>query len=396
MEQDIVTSSHSTLLTSNRESCRSQSTRRSTTTRKILLDQVSNTFQQLWQSYRNVVLTHRIPLELADEATDRLLFWMPYHENDGNGSQWREVVYGLLSLNRLSMHCAQQSDMPNSYGTTLRVDDPDVPATSIRIALSVIHCLMPTLLEMIGNSDPSSRSKRQTTRRLRLEQLKFALRLFLLASYWKQSLIESESSQDADGPGIMGIGILQDGGMYHVDQPPGVSLEEARAINKRHNYIGRRTGLKLTKEQSTPKTASRLSSLRNLMIGELLHILRPLYWASAEAQHYTIHQQLDGASSSSSLAFLKPWLVTLAMDLTSLGLLSNQRRNRWSIEEWNRRRMKLFLYLLRSPVWSRVTSPVLERSSWVIQKFPFWGKFIDAYLWDFIMYWKHPYVSEEG
>jgi hypothetical protein len=225
--------------------------------------------------------------------------------------------------------------------------------------------------------------------RLRLEQLKFALRLFLLVSYWKQS-VESEKLQDS-GPGM---GILLDGGMYHVNQAPGVSIEEARAVNKRQHYVGRRTGLKVTKQSSKN---TRPQSLRNLIFGELLYILRPLYWSSAEAQHHpvvAIDQQPQGFSSS--LALLKPLLGTLAMDLTSLGFLSNQRGNRWSVEEWNRRRTKLFLYLLRSPIWSRITSPVMERSSSVVRKFPLLGNFIDAYLWDWIIYWKHPYVSEEG
>jgi hypothetical protein len=54
------------------------------------------------------------------------------------------VRTGLLSLSRLAMHCSQVERMENSYGTSLWVaEDPNISATSIQIALSVIHCLMP-------------------------------------------------------------------------------------------------------------------------------------------------------------------------------------------------------------------------------------------------------------
>ena len=352
---------------------------------KVAADQTSKAFKTLWQSYRSVVLRYNVPLELADEAIERLVFWIPYHEaNNGSGPPWREVLYSLLSLNRLSMHCALKPEIGNSYGTTLRANNPNIPATSIRIALTVIHSLMPSLLEMIP-SDSFSRSKRQAILRLRLEQIKFGLRFVLLVSNWKQSI----NSKEISG---VGVGILRDGGMYHVDQTPGLAVKEAQAIRKRQYYAGRRTGLTVTKQgQRHPKP----QSLSHLILGELLYILRPLYWASAEAKHHP-EVTRETSSSFSSGSLLKTLAVTLAMDLTSLGLLSSQRENVWSVEEWNRRGMKLFLYLLRSPIWSRITSPMAERSSSVIRNIPILGTFIDSYLWDWIIYSKHPYVAEEG
>lgn len=165
-------------------------------------------------------------------------------------------------------------------------------------------------------------------------------------------------------------------------------------MERRRNYVGRRTGLKITKQSDESKPQSTTS---HLILGELLYILRPLYWASAEAQHYHAVDH-DDSSLSPSLSLLKAWVTTLGMDLASLNLLSRQRKNgnRWSQEEWNRRRMKLFLYLLRSPIWSRGTSPAMERTSSIVQRIPLLGNLVDACLWDWIMYWKHPYVSEEG
>ena len=134
-----------------------------TTDSNHLADQVSQALRICWTKYRNLVLKYRVPLELADEAIDRLLFWMPYHEGDGNGPPWREMIYGILSLNRLSMHSAQEQSIENSYGTSVRVSNqPDIPATSIRIALSVINCLLPSVLEMVQTMNSSSRIEKQT------------------------------------------------------------------------------------------------------------------------------------------------------------------------------------------------------------------------------------------
>jgi hypothetical protein len=226
-----------------------------------------------------------------------------------------------------------------------------------------------------------------------VEQVKFALRLFLLVSYWKQSM-QSEVVENKDClPHGTSLGILLDGGMYHVDQPPGLSYSERKSMERREQYVGRRTGLRVAKAAQECKRPQRLSLI---VLGELLYALRPLYWASAEAKHFQARVGDSQASSSQSL--LKAWLTTLAMDSASLGLFSTQHieRNRWSREEWNRRRMKLFLYLLRSPVWSRLTSPVLERSSSIVQRIPLLGRLVDACLWDWILYWKQPYISEEG
>ena len=86
------------------------------------------------------------------------------------------------------------------------------------------------------------------------------------------------------------------------------------------------------------------------------------------------------------------------MDLASLRLLADQQRsgNPWAVEEWNRRKKRLLLYLLRTPAWTRLTGPVLEKSTGVLRKLPLLGQLIDVCLWDWVLYWKLPYVAEEG
>ena len=199
------------------------------------------------------------------------------------------------------------------------------------------------------------------------------------------------------------------GGLYQVGQPEGMDPNDLLNIQRRLDYSGRRTGLRIFKRSHTNRISHLLSSVDKLtqsagriILGELLYCLRPLYWAAAEAAN----SEALGSSvrSTSSIAqktnssLLKSWWTALMMDLASLTLLIGHRRNGnpLSKEEWRRRRMKLFLYLLRSPIWSHLTSPVLNTTSSAIQKIPLVGSLIDAFLWDWILYWRHPYVSEEG
>jgi hypothetical protein len=377
---DAVNSLASTVLISNERNAR----RRSESSFDGTQGNNSDRLAKWWQLYRQLVRRYRIPLEFADEAIERLLFWIPHH--DTNGPQWREILFGILSLNRLSMHCSQEPVLENSFGTSIQtLEDPVIPATVVRISLSVIHCLMPSLLEIIPMD--SLRTRRQTVLRKRLEQLKFALRLYLLISYWKQYR-NSAKQTSSNGESI---GILRGGGMFDLGHGPGLSMQEAYGLNRRQNYIGRRTGLTVVNSRPSTKGKGRL--FRSIL-GELLHILRPLYWASAEAHH---HQTLHG-NGKRTVALLKSWVLTLVVDLTSLQLLVDQRYsgNKWAIEEWNRRKNRLLVYLLRTPIWSSLTSPVLEQCSAVWKKLPLLGQLIDVCLWDWVLYWKLPYVAEEG
>ena len=65
-------------------------------------------------------------------------------------------------------------------------------------------------------------------------------------------------------------------------------------------------------------------------------------------------------------------------------------------EEWNRRRMKLFLYLLRAPVYGRMTSPAAESVFSIVHRFPILGGLIGSYMREWLLYWKHPFSSEES
>ena len=365
--------------------------------------------QQLWKQYRSLVQTHHVPLEMMDEIIGRCLFWAPYHETSG---PWREVVYGLLSLHRMAMDCAQEEErIENSYGTTIQYNHhqhhhhqrPFIPATAIRIVLTSINCLVPCVLELVGshhnqhNASRRNRQRSQAKARLILERLKFGLRLMLLVSYWKQSGQQSKTGRT--------LGILQEGGTFHVGQSKGLTVDQASALERRQSYVGRRTGRRVVQKPPLQQQHFHPSSRQAVMAAELLYFLRPLYWAKAEAKHsiypnITRKEEDDEEEEedcpTNSWPLLKAWMVTIGMDLISLELLKPNNYNPLSQVEWKRRRMKLFLYLLRSPIWDRLTSPTLEVCSRVTQCIPLVGRLIEHYLWDVILYWKHPYISEEG
>ena len=279
-----------------------------------------------WAMYKRLLRKYRIPLELAEEALERILFWMPHSESDDGGGpkhQWREALFGLLSLHRLSVYCASQEDegtigLENSYGMTIQTkEQPSISATRIRIYLSILHCLMPTLLEILptrhSRRNPSARQHSQSRVRLRLEQVKFGLRLYLLASYWMQQHKEQSSRKGETWLDTLwkknpyNVGLLQAGGMFDVvGQGSGLQSEEAERLGRRKAYMGRRTGLSIRLANGNDRILSPSLSRANtlglngnsrglqgrrqrkvrligIVIGELLHILRPLYWAAAEA-----------------------------------------------------------------------------------------------------------------
>jgi Peroxisomal membrane protein (Pex16) len=355
----------------------------------------------LWDAYRSFVCEHHATMDLLDGALHRLLFWLPHHHHSDDASPWREVLYGLLSVNQLAMYCSQQNGNDNSYGFSLATQEaPTIAATSLRIGLHAMHSLMPSILEVagiVGDSSPTARRKRQALVRWRLEQIKVVVRMYLMFNYWRQmkqeSSLNSSQSEFLTQPGIMLAG-----GIYHpMADSVGMSAQEWQAVRKKCSYQGRRTGLKVSSDQSykCPSTATSASTQR-VILGEILYVLRPHLWAGAEARHACASQERVAQLSSDPL--LKSWLTTFAMDLLSLRLLSQECRsgNQASKEEWHRRRMKLLLYLLRSPIWTHATFPVLERTSAFLQHLPLLGRVLDSYLWDWILYWRHPFVSEEG
>ena len=355
-----------------------------------------------WETYRCGIQRHQATIDMVEGGLDRILYLTTFHSNDHeywrSSSTWREILYGLLSLNRLAMDCASSGTLDRSFGATLSTTQspPHVPVTAIRMALTVTHCIMPSLLGILPLRDPMSRSRSQAKVRLLLERIKCYLRLWLLVSYWFQSVREQQGNGDDICHKIPRIGILRKGGIYEDIENEGPTLKQQKAMEVRQLYIGARTGRRVSPTMLLPTSSLTASSqFGRVVIAEVLHATRPLYWASAEAGNFAGEIRRNDIHA---LSHYKPWLLTLFMDLTSLWLTSHLHNNGNPVtrEEWNRRRMKLFFYMLRTPVYNSVTSPIADKVFGVVERFPVLGSVMESYMREWLLYWKHPFSSEES
>jgi hypothetical protein len=219
---------------------------------------------------------------------------------------------------------------------------------------------------------------------------------------WQQYQQQQEEQRlvNADSANIA-PGLLLDGGLYHVYRSGlqgAPSIEQERARIERQQYRGRRTNRRVVtardrqheETQQSPQKSRRSFGLAvsRILLGELLYIFRPLFWAQAEDA--TVGQDLSTRWNA--------WIVSLGMDLASLASLktsADSAGNSSTKEEWSRRRMRLFLYLLRSPAWERYTRRGTQALSGAVDVVPLFGKLFTNYLWDWLYYWKL-YRAEEG
>jgi hypothetical protein len=470
-------------------------------------------FSKVWKQfykkyYINFVRKYQLQIDLVDDTISRLLFWLPHQKYDGDGEEvdddrnvdddnrngdnnnngtmttttttttttiataaWREVCYGVLSLHRLMMHLAlegktepetgkdDKNNGNNDYGTSIQTRyPPTIYAKGVRICLTVVHSIMPSMLEIVraAKQQNSNNTVMATTKvRLILEQIKFLLRMYLLVPYWKQqhsrltdtkNNVNNITTTTATATATTDdCGILMDGGMYRIDQQfkRGITWEESKSIQRRRNYVGKRTGWKSSLDTSIIKNDNDNNNNIRTILADFLYAFRPLVWAwfEARAQHHNSgksrnensQQQRDQSSSSQSSTsskvfsflfsnnwsdgtkiLLRGWILCLGMDLLSIRLLEHNNnsnineihnnnnsekyhRNIRTEDEIRRRKLRLFLYALRSPVWSTATSPIFDLlSKRILQKIPLLGNFIEIYIWDFILYYQHPFISEEG
>ena len=259
----------------------------------------------LWRLYRDFVRNHEMLLGILDGALNQLIFWTPQHHSpnqhtDGDDddtyyyNRWREMLYGLLSLHRMATDLAatHQEEIPEDFGMTVEIKPTTsgattISATSLRIAITVVHSLLPTILQVC-------RRDQQRNVRLVLEQIKFALRLVLMGSYWYQL----NSNQELES-----CGLLMGGGMIMSNGAAGITVEQEKAWRSRQNYVGRRTG-RLVAKAATPSSTT--TCVWPLMLGELLHIYRPLHWAGIEQRR---------------TPSFGDWASSLGIDVVSLVLL---------------------------------------------------------------------------
>lgn len=278
----------------------------------------------------------------------------------------------------------------------------------------------------------------------RLERVRFVARLALLSfSWWAQYRRRCSTEKDGNERRRMLLlppPLLKRGGELDPYEKL-VPLQDAEEEAKVAQYVGRRTG-----RRSIPSSPSRscaspygsissailtlLSGLNNsknrilyfYAVGELLHILRPLYWSHAESKRWqrrfssgnVLHNQ-QAIIATSTFSSWKAWCISLLIDMisdkllqinvdgdstchrkllakSSVGRHSHQRPpsvELAQLEELERRGSRHMLYLLRSPIYNAVTLPLATFVAKIVSKIPSFGfaRWAAEYILDLMSYW---------
>jgi len=248
------------------------------------------------------------------------------------------------------------------------------------------------------------------------------------------------------------LGILKDGGSFELGKDDSESITTESEIKrvKRLLYVGKRTGRKIKDTTGATCTGvvdnvqieddvkQRPHTFQNIIqsptfkislltIGEMLHLLRPLYFIHA-SHFYERRQQSShtGAKRNENntlytrtrFQMLKPWILSFCIDLISCkctqlgttvqkqipqrcsGQTENRNLSRASVtqtvdissestkDELYQRKMRLLLYLLRAPIFDFVTYPLSQSLSKVFSCVPLLGKPVASYLMDILLYWQ--------
>ena len=300
-------------------------------------------------------------------------------------------------------------------------------------------------------------SYRQALVRRYLEWARFVSRITLLIRYWKRTLelqYRNSSTSIITSPNIVIPGLMQNGGSlynnnthydsyYDKPHPPSVyrscDEEECRRRERNHQYIGKRTGRRivsiidhqshtsntiqhpssipqrnvihslLQKQFSALKSSTTIRFLRIIM-GELLYICRPVVQVESEVRIFragcnnttsTLHNRYRSSQFQNwALCLGMDILSLISLDTTTQAHVGNHRQppfytNPASVHELQRRRMRLWLYLLRSPIWEMYTEGTIQRCSDIIHRFPLLGGLLRNYIYDYVYYWKF-FRAEEG
>ena len=283
-----------------------------------------------------------------------------------------------------------------------------------------------------------------------VEKIRFVARLALLSiSWWARHQRRQSNKEKA----VAVPSLLRRGGDLDPCEEllPLEAVDTAAAVSQ---YKGKRTGRRSVSTTAPKKASSSVAAKENSfvrcisnaikskhniiyfhIVGELLHILRPLYWSRSESIEWTSKapssittQRHHNSSFSSSL--WKAWLLSLIMDIVSDEILDmttgcrthqvgNQNNQRTSLfsrsagrntpyspllsvvqseqEELTYRRSRRAMYLLRSPIYKSITLPVMTAITRIIAKVPSFGlgRWASEYILDMMSYWnEHRFMLE--
>ena len=208
---------------------------------------------------------------------------------------------------------------------------------------------------------------------------------------------------------LSNMGVLQEGGLLEPNEHLTFSRDENERV-KKLLYVGKRTGRQIRYnvnqvQNVMPLTAAATPTTKigMLILGELMHVYRPLYYVQSSLRNESV------GGNKGRHGMVKSWIVSLVMDLLSQRLIIAGKTVRKggsecvvdissesTKEEMYRRKMRLAMYLLRSPVWNMATYPIAEKISRVIAHVPLVGKPLVHYLMDVLNYWQRWHFMQEG
>ncbi len=283
----------------------------------------------------------------------------------------------------------------------------------------------------------------------KIERIRFLCRIsILLLNYFHQykktmkaQKATSNNKQSMDKSYLAMFGIINDGGLLYPEENRNqtISAEQELKRVKRLLYVGKRTGRKV-QASNTHQFQPRMTSHSNhpndenhllqgftkrfdsttfkiclLAFGEILHLSRPLFQTYALRQseqqfqrHQNPHYNVE-LRKRRRMACMKTWIVSLLMDLishqcTKLGTTVNVASSisghggvtnnhlvdiasPMTKDELYHRKMRLMLYLLRTPVFDVGTLPLAKMLSRVFSHVPLVGQLASNYVMDLLFYW---------
>lgn len=376
--------------------------------------------------YRRFLQRNRFALSLAEDGLGRLVLYAPRRivsqseENlyNNNGKILPETLYACINLWSLLNDTIYHGFGEGNGLTVGTVDQPFDGLSSskmetrgkaillLRAILSVIECMAPSL-EVSAYSKNDWKRRSTHHRHLnalfmssKIERVKFICRIGILTLNYYERIIFLASRKDSAMHVLSSLGILEEGGLLEPNEHLTHSKHEHERI-KKLLYVGKRTGRQMRYDENQVQsnmpiiaTATPGVKIGMVLLGDLLHIYRPLYYVQSSLRNERI------GGSKGRHAMIKSWVISLVLDLLSQRLIiagktvhkgsDGHAVNIFSTstkEELYHRKMRLALYLLRSPIWTMATYPIAEKISRVLAHVPLIGQPLVDYIMDVFNYW---------
>mmetsp|Transcript_3059 Transcript_3059/g.4209 ORF Transcript_3059/g.4209 Transcript_3059/m.4209 type:complete len:385 (+) Transcript_3059:221-1375(+) len=356
--------------------------------------------ERTFLSYVETVGRYRPIFRLFEDAIGTCLNFLPrrYMNDAQQESLSIEKYFSVLNCVTL-FHDAMEYRM-RCCNEENRTDDQFFFMVSVLI--SSLECF-----EILLEQQAAIKSQRKRSILVnRIELTKAALRMILLCIKTKRCWDEISL-----GKTELTSLILLDGGRFDSGFEP--LLVNGASTHQRLKCFyskGRRTKRRVLcyrDVSSKGLTYANFSELSQSFIAELLHVVRPAVTSYVERIDERTKTNTASASKSNHALF---WVICFFIDAFSLqlrefkkeaisfsGHLNVNSINFREKEELQKRKLRLFLYILREPVWKLLTEPTAKKIQYLISfGIPILGKPFADYLMSVLTYHAKSHFMLEG